>query len=313
LSDGLPDLKLLAARSTPPVLQLVHLAQQDFEPWPVRLDQMVSGPDGVVVRDGWLAFGGQEIWGTPSPPEGKAFFVGEQWGWGPGRSARTIMYGANRADPEAIPSRFVEYDGIAREIVDTIEIERGLLRLAAVVPLGLVLWSDDGLRLREWDDDQLSMLVEGWVDVHASWESLLVLTDDSSLSLLDVETGRRNTVPKPPAGEWSTLAGAFSPDGAYYAVDFVEGEESRRGRLALIRCADGDVIPIAGEFEGGATGIVWSDDGEWIVFHASGRRALRLVRVADLETELVPFRRAPPTPLADLTRPQPYAAPTGLS
>lgn len=78
--------------------------------------------------------------------------------------------------------------------------------------------------------------------------------------------------------------------------------EPRPHRLGIIRCDHGSMAITDGEYDNFTYPLVWSLDGEWIVFSAPFQpRGLWLTRAAEPRLERVKFSRNAPAPLCDVS------------
>jgi hypothetical protein len=293
------------------------------EPAPVSLDEAYAAIGRCLPREGWLACAAhEEVWGIPSSFEEPAFSVGQSWGLIAGEDPRTIWL-APESTYDGRPSRFIEYDGVARAERRTLELEPGL-GLAAVVSQGLVVAPVEAgiIQLHQWADGRRTDLVAGTY-VLAQHDALLAVeVDHRDLMIFDV--GRRTSVPVPrPAGSRWGMFSSFSPDGKLLAIgvekDHGLSEEELRAavwdaltgnsqdareptRLALIDTTTGALRLAAGDLDNFATTPIWSADGTSAFFATPFEDALWRCDLPTPEPSLdrVLKRRAP-VPLADVT------------
>jgi hypothetical protein len=290
-----PDTVLLAYNERRPRLRLVRVSEGLVEPAPVSLDEAYAAIDGCLPRDGWLAFAAhEEIWGIPSSFEEPAFRVGQSWGLVAGEDPRTIWL-APESGYDGRPSRFIEYDGVARAARRTVELEPGL-RLAAAVSQGLVVAPVEAgmLYLHRWTDERRTDLVAGSYVLARHPARLAVEVDHRELVIFDVGRGTSLPVPRPSGSRWGTFS-SFSPDGNLLAIGVEQDrshseEELLAGvwaalttderyereptRLALIDTTTGAVRLATGDFDNFATTPIWSADGTSAFFAAPFEDAL---------------------------------------
>jgi hypothetical protein len=268
-------------------------------------------------REGWIAFQSEEIWGVPIPLEGKAFRVGKSFGWLPSKNDRAIWLMDGHIPADA-PQVYIEYDGVAREVVDRIALPAGA-RLVAEGDAGLIVRDDT----RGWSLWQRGATVgEPIGERHAAPPGSLFRSDTEPdrLILIDAAGGEIAVTPPIEGRLMQPMQHSLSPDGRYHAVDIdISGERKRASmidivqgrakyepvphRLALIDCTDGHVTLVEGVFDNFASPPVWSHDSEWLVFEAPFTpRGLWTCRVADARLDWVSFgRKSAPVPLANVS------------
>ncbi len=311
---ALPRLRLLGYEEAQPHLRLIRLPELTVEPSPVPLDRADSALDGCMRRDGWIAFKSEEVWGAPIPLEGEAFRVGKSFGWLPSRNERAIWMMDGHIPFDA-PHTYIEYDGVAREVVDQITLPAGA-RLVAERDVGLIVHD----HRRGWSAWQRGAATGEPIDErHAAPHGSLLLSESEPDRLILIATGGEEIEIALPIDEFTNRS--LSPDGRYHAVDIdVSGDRQREiesmvdvvqgrakyepvpHRLALIDCTNGQVTFADGVFDNFASPPVWSHDSEWLVFAAPFTRdGLWVCRVADARLEWVGFGKSTPVPLVNVS------------
>jgi hypothetical protein len=310
-ASHLPTLRVLGYQPTRPRLRLLRLPEERVEPSPVALDAAECALD----RDGWLVFTpNAEVWGVPASLEGRAFRVGRWWDCVPAPNPRTVWL-ANPVDPDPsggldhdAPTVLVEYDGVVRQEIDRRELP-GSLRLEAAVPEGWILrgardgaGDADALLLWRWRGSSGTPVSSGYYVLASHGSLLAVAHRDGRLSFVDAGTGTETPVSNPLAGGWHD-SGAFSPDGAQFAIgvrEQLDGPAS--AQLALVDTATGAAALATGRFDNFATTPVWSQDGAWLIFDAPFDTSLFACHVRAASPTLVPVvrRRGRPVPLIDV-------------
>ena len=318
-----PEIVLLAYEEKRPFLRLVRVTQGLVEPAPVSLDRASAAIDECLPREGWLACAAHdEIWGIPSSFKDPAFRVGRSWGLAPGDHPRTLWL-APEGGYDGRPSRFIEYDGVARAARRAVELEPGL-GLAAAVRQGLVVAPVETgvLYLHSWTDERRTKLVVGNAVLAQHRDLLAVEVDHRELVIFDVERRTSLPVPRPSGSRWGMLS-SFSPDGkllaiavepdrslsveealaaAAAAITTEEPYEREPTRLALIDTTTGEVRLATRDFDNFATTPIWSPDGASAFFAAPFEDALWRCDVTPEPTlERLHLEGHAPSPLADVT------------
>ena len=300
-----------------PRIRLVHLPDAVVAPSPVPLNGSGDAFDVALRREGWIAFGGFTVWGMPVPLEGEAFKVGRSFGFLRSENPRAIWVTDGHRGFEEGQS-FLEYDGVARKVVDRVELPRGY-RMFDARGTDAFLHDQDG---REWLLDRRSERLERirYDDVPAL-PGARRLAGGRDWMLID-DTGRATPVdPLPEARPRPSDFGSFSPDWRYLAVDLDVSDrgraipsiveiaqglvryEPRPHRLAIIDCVNGSVAVAEGAFDNFASQFVWSFDSEWVVFGTPfAPHGVWVCSVHEMRLEWIDFgRRHAPGPLVNVS------------
>ena len=282
-----------------------------MEPSPVPVNRASSALDDCVRREGWIAFHAQEIWRVSVLLEGKAEQVGASFSCIASQNERAIWMDA----PVQRSGRrdYVEYDGLAREIIDEFSLPK-YGSLMADIPAGLIVQEPDGrLSLREQGATARVPLDPNIAGIPGTFRRV-----DAGEQFFRADGTPLRAAP-PIDGTPQAWSASFSPDGRYAAVDIdmsgpreipsmidiVQGRAKyvpAPHRLAPIDCATGNVTIADGAFDNFASTPVWSHDGEWLVFNAPLQRGgLWACRVAEPRLERIRLPKAAPVPLVNVT------------
>jgi WD40-like Beta Propeller Repeat len=223
---------------------------------------------------------------------------------------------------ERAPSTYVEYDGVAREVVDEVVFPAGA-RLVAEIPAGLIVHELTG----DWSLWRRGASAGEPLDLRTAGPPGTYWPELDEQPIFFDRYGNPIRLSSRLPGQVG-FGRSFSPDGRYAAIDLdmsdpeplPESDEvpglsmlDRAGeivrytvephRLALIDCTTGNIRVAWGVFDNFATHPVWSDDGEWLVFYAPFiRNRLWTCHVATACLESISFgRRSPPVPRVNVT------------
>ena len=302
------------------MLRVVRLPDAAAEPAPVSLDTG-HALDDCIRREGWLVFmPNVDVWGMPLPLGERPFKIAAQ--------THVVAIGA---DPRTVwlhghnsPTIF-EYDGVAREVRQEIELPGPQFSVTALTASGFLLHNDH-TALYEWEPPQEPRLLLDDIGpstadgANRRLACLRYATDE--LVVLDLGDRSHLTVPQPEEARWALRPGVFSPDGKWLAADLdysperTEEEalatltqialgdappyEPEPHQLGIIRCSDGTMTIADGVYDNFAK-IAWSLDSEWIVFSTPfAPRGLWLTRPDAPKLEWISFgRRHAPSLLCD--------------
>jgi hypothetical protein len=307
------------------MLRVVRLPEATVEPAPVSLDTSYA-LDDCLRRNGWIAFCPNfEAWGVWLPLGDPPFLIArDTWTICAGRDSQTVWL---RARHEPI---LTEYDGVARSARRELELP-GQLKVESSQPVGEVrsgllfgLGGDGGLFA--WKPPaEPQILLDGVTPVALDPTGRTVLSwrhAARELVLYDVERRRQTVLEEPDGGRWPLFNAAFSPDGAWLAVDLdysieyseeelsAQLQEVARGRatyepqthrLGVVRCSDGAMTVAEGKYDNFAN-LVWSLDSKWIVFSTPfAPRALWVTTPAEARLARIRFKQNAPSLLCDIS------------
>jgi hypothetical protein len=322
-----PQLRLLGYMSGRPHIRLVHVPEAVVEPAPVPLNGSGEAFDFALRRDGWIAFGGFTVWGMPVPLEGEAFKVGRSFGFLRSENPRAIwVTDGHRSAEEG--QAFLEYDGVARTVVDRVDVPRGYGMFDARGTDAFVRDRQDCEWLLDRRSGRLSPI---------SYDDVPALLGERRLCggrewvFIDDQGARTPVDPLPEGQPALSEFGSFSPDWRYFAVDLDVSDRSRvipsmidiahglvryepvPHRLVIIDCLNGAIAVAEGVFDDFASEFVWSLDSEWVVFSTPfAPHGIWACSMRDLRLEWISFgRRHAPGPLvnvSDLVPPLPLDA-----
>lgn len=308
-----PRLRLLGYRASRPHIRLVRLPELEVEPSPVLLNDSVSALDYAIRREGWIAFRSQRVWGMPIPLEGKAFAVGPTFDFLPSDQPRAIWF-LDGSLPRHKPSVYLEYDGVAREVIDRVELPADT-RLIRDTGDALFASGYEGCYGRERS---------GGAFERVEWRTatgpgaLLRESDERLTAEVVIASGEVIPVELPITGTWGRAS--TSPDGRYRVfdvdisgpreqhsfIDIAQGRikyKPRPHRLGIVDLQDGAVSVAEGVYDNFAYKPVWSDDSQWLVFQAPFQRNLVWAcNMTEQRLESLSFgRRSPAVPLVNVT------------
>jgi hypothetical protein len=300
-----------------PRIRLVHLPEAVVEPSPVPLNGSGDAFDFALRREGWIAFGGFTVWGMPVPLEGEAFKIGRSFGFLRSENPRAIwVTDGHRSSEDG--QTFLEYDGVARAVVDRVELLPGYQMFDARGSDAFI-HDREG---REWILDRRTGRLE-----RISYDEVPALPGERRLGggrdwvIIDGKGHATGVDPLPSGRPGSSDFGSFSPDWRYFAVDLDVSDQDRpipsmrdiiQGsaryepvphRLAIIDCLNGSVALADGVFDNFASQFVWSFDSEWVVFSTPfAPHGIWACSMRDLRLDWMSFgRRHAPGPLVNVS------------
>jgi len=310
----LPRLRLLGYRPSRPNIRLVRLPELEVEPSPVPLNDSVA-VDHAIRREGWIAFKSERVWGMPIPLEGSAFAIGPSFNFIASHRPRAIWMQDGRPFDDQ-PKLYLEYDGVAREVIDQIEVP-AKARLVRDSGDALFALAHDGWYRRERNGGSFEC-----VDQRTASEpgSLLRTGSDQSKAEVVLANGEVVPVELPITGVWSAMHASTSPDGRYRVfdvdtsgpgdehsfTDIVQGRVKytpEPHRLGIVDLRDGGVSVAEGVYDNFAYKPVWSRDSQWVIFIAPFQRnRLWACNLTEQRLESISFgRRSPAAPLVNVT------------
>jgi hypothetical protein len=311
-----PRLRLLGYQPSRPNIRLVRLPELEVEPSPVRVNDSVA-LDYAIRREGWIALKSHRVWGVPIPLDGPAFVVGPSFDFLPSHQPRAIWLNDGnipRDEPWRRPWVYLEYDGVARQVIDRIEVPAEA-RLVRDSGDALFASAHDGWYRRERTGGQFERVDERTA---AQPGALLRTSAEHSSAEVINSSGAAVPVELPIQGSWGR--GSTSPDGRHQVfdvdvsgppephsfTDIAQGRVKytpRPHRLGIIDLQDGSASVAEGVYDNFAYKPVWSDDGQWLVFYAPFQRnRLWACNVTAQRLESISFgRRSPPAPLVNVT------------
>jgi hypothetical protein len=290
-----PELRILAYEERKPMLRVVRLPEATVEPAPVSLDTGYA-LDHCFRREGWIAFRPNvDAWGLPVPFGAPPFLIA--------RDAHVVCAGL---DPKTVwlrgrdDSSIAAYDGVVHEIARRVDLPDDFpaqeFYVVAETAAGFLLGRGYDGGLYRWEPGEQPTLLLDQVQPRAvdpiGTTVLCWRHSSEEIVLFDLRQVAQVAVPKAAEARWPFHQFAFSPDGAWLAVDldcsierteeqmFARLREVASGggryepqahRLGIIRCADGAMTVAEGEYDNFAN-LVWSLDSEWIVFSTLSRR-----------------------------------------
>jgi hypothetical protein len=307
------------------MLRVVRLPEATVDHAPVSLDTGYA-LDECVRREGWIAFPANvDVWGVPLPLGEPPFLI-----------ARDTRLACSGLDQAAVWLRrhdgrlIEEYDGKARKVRRQVELPEDFgaegSDLIGETRSGLLLGLGEDKGLFSWQPPgEPSLLLEGVTAATLDPTGTTVLCwrhARDELVLFDLHRATHTAIPKPSGCRWPLFEAAFSPDGAWLAVDLdysieysdeelsaqlqdvMRGrgtDESQPHRLGIIHCVDGTMTITEEEYDNFAN-LVWSLDSEWIIFSTPfAPRALSITRPSEAKLARVEFGRAAPSLLCDIS------------
>jgi hypothetical protein len=315
---------MLGCAERKPMLRVVRLPEAVVEPAPVSLDTG-HALDRAYRRRGWIAFTpNQDVWGLPTPFGEPPFPIA--------RGAHVLCTGL---DPETVwlrqrgASSVAQYDGVRRDVRQKVDLPGEFSTdswLLAETRDGFLFGGGYDGGLYSWIPGSSPELLVDDVSPHALDPTGTTIAcwrhHVDQLALFDRRTLKHFPVAKPRGARWRQQGLAFSPDGAWLALDLdysTERSEAEmlarlaeiavgRGRyeptphrLGIVRCADGQLTVSSNEYDNFAN-IIWSLDSQWIVFTTPFEpRGLWVARPAQGEIEWIRFKRDTPSLLCDIS------------
>ena len=159
----------------------------------------------------------------PVPFGEEPFLIGREMDWvAPGLSPRSLWVQKRGAALSEAAVAVSEYDGVAREIVRTVELPPEQLLVSELAGGFVVSGKGGGVSL--WNGARLEPLVEDTRHLIArnngvsAWFRANQTNEQTVLVLIDVQEGREVDVHVPEGGRWQ-LWGSFAPDGSRLAID----------------------------------------------------------------------------------------------